>query len=61
MASQRARAGGRSPRNTLTRDPFSALGGDQEIEVAGFGGAQKQRSRGERPPAPALPAVLIGS
>jgi len=54
--SQRAGTGGRSPRDTLTRDLLPALDGDHEIEVAGFDGAQKQRSRGERPPAPTLRA-----
>ena len=61
MASQRAGAGGRSPLDTLSRDRLPALDGDHEIEVVGFVGAQKQRSRGERPPAPALPAVPFAS
>ena len=49
---------GPSPRDTLTSDPLWALDGDHENEVAGFGNAQKPRSRGESPlppPAAAIP------
>jgi len=51
-ANRRARVGGGgAPRDTLTRDPLMAFERGHEIERAGFGNPQKQRSR-EAPPPP---------
>ena len=54
---RRVGSGEPSPRDTLTRNARSPLARDHEIEVVDFGNAQKQRSRGEGPPAPSVCAA----